>query len=63
VSLPEGFLLSVQKEQLGPHLGARQLDLLAVVGHNLIGRLQLSAASQPNDAMAAGGRLRSSRAS
>lgn len=48
VSLPEGFLLSVLKEQLGPHLGASPLDLLSVVGHNLIGRVQASAGSQPN---------------
>lgn len=48
VSLPEGFLLSVLKEQLGPHLGASTLDLLSVVGHNLIGRVQASAAAEPN---------------
>lgn len=48
VSLPEGFLLSVLKEQLGPHLGASGLDLLSVVGHNLIGRVQVSAGVQPN---------------
>jgi serine/threonine-protein kinase HipA len=42
VNLPEGFLLSVLKEQLGPHLGSRPLDLLAVVGHNMIGRVQLA---------------------
>lgn len=48
VSLPEGFLLSVLKEQLGPHLGASGLDLLSVVGHNLIGRVQVSAGTQPN---------------
>ncbi|HSW18023.1 MAG TPA: type II toxin-antitoxin system HipA family toxin [Ramlibacter sp.] len=48
VSMPEGFLLSVLKEQLGPHLGASTLDLLSVVGHNLIGRVQVSAAAQPN---------------
>jgi len=53
VSLPEGFLLSVLKEQLGPHLGAGALDLLAVVGHNLIGRVQVSAGSQPTPALAA----------
>ena len=47
VSLPEGFLLSVLKEQLGPHLGASGLDLLSVVGHNLIGRVQVSAGTQP----------------
>jgi len=48
VSLPEGFLLSVLKEQLGPHLGARTLDLLSVVGHNLIGRVQVGAGPSPN---------------
>jgi serine/threonine-protein kinase HipA len=43
VNLPEGFLLSTLKEQLGPHLGSRPLDLLAVVGRNAIGRVQLAA--------------------
>lgn len=47
VSLPEGFLLSVLKEQLGPHLGATPLDLLSVVGHNLIGRVSVSSGVQP----------------
>ncbi len=47
VSLPEGFLLSVLKQQLGPHLGARPLDLLSVVGHNMVGRVQVSAGEQP----------------
>ena len=42
MNLPEGFLLSVLKEQIGPHLGARPLDLLAVVGQNTIGRVQLA---------------------
>jgi serine/threonine-protein kinase HipA len=41
VNQPEGFLLSTLKEQLGPHLGSRPLDLLAVVGRNSIGRVQL----------------------
>lgn len=53
VSLPEGFLLSVLKEQLGPHLGASPLDLLAVVGHNLIGRCQVSAGREPAAPVAA----------
>ena len=44
VSLPEGFLLTVLKEQLGPLLGASPLDLLAAVGRNTIGRVQVSAA-------------------
>ena len=47
VSLPEGLLLSVLKEQLGPHLGASPMDLLAVVGHNMVGRVQVSAGEQP----------------
>jgi serine/threonine-protein kinase HipA len=53
VSLPEGFLLSVLKEQLGPHLGASALDLLCVVGHNLIGRVQVGRGEQPNATAAA----------
>ena len=44
VNLPEGFLLSTLKEQLGPHLGSRPLDLLAVVGRNSIGRVQVASA-------------------
>ncbi|HWL28208.1 MAG TPA: type II toxin-antitoxin system HipA family toxin [Burkholderiaceae bacterium] len=52
VSLPEGFLLTLLKEQLGPHLGARPLDLLAVVGPNLIGRVQVSAGDTLEPAMA-----------
>ena len=53
VSLPEGFLLSVLKEQLGPHLGASPIDLLSVVGHNMIGRVQVSAGTSPNPQLAA----------
>ena len=47
VNLPEGFLLSVLKEQLGPHLGSRPLDLLAVVGQNMIGRVQVGPGAAP----------------
>lgn len=43
VNLPEGFLLSELKEQLGPHLGSRPLELLCVIGQNMIGRVQVSA--------------------
>lgn len=53
VSLPEGFLLSVLKEQLGPHLGASPIDLLSVVGHNMIGRVQVSAGNSPQPQLAA----------
>ncbi len=49
VSLPEGFLLAVLKDELGPHLGAGPLDLLAVVGKNTIGRVQVA----PTDSLAA----------
>jgi serine/threonine-protein kinase HipA len=43
MNLPEGFLLSVLQEQLGPHVGASPLDLLAVVGRNAIGRIKVAA--------------------
>ena len=52
VNLPEGFLLSVLKEQLGPHLGSRPLDLLSVVGQNMIGRVQVSAGESVSAAAA-----------
>lgn len=41
MNLPEGYLLSLLKEQLGPLLGSRPLDLLAIVGANMIGRVSL----------------------
>jgi serine/threonine-protein kinase HipA len=43
MNLPEGFLLSVLMEQLGPHIGASPLNLLSVVGRNTIGRVKLAA--------------------
>jgi serine/threonine-protein kinase HipA len=43
MSLPEGFLLSLLKEQLGPHLGSTPFELLSVVGQNMIGRVQVTA--------------------
>lgn len=52
MNLPEGYLLSLLKEQLGPHLGARPLDLLAVVGPNMIGRVSLHAEGQARRAQA-----------
>jgi serine/threonine-protein kinase HipA len=42
MNLPEGFLLSVLQEQLGPHVGASPLNLLAVVGRNVIGRVKVA---------------------
>lgn len=46
MNLPEGFLLSLLKEQLGPLLGGRPLDLLALVGPNMIGRVSLHLTTQ-----------------
>ena len=42
MNMPEGFLLSVLQEQLGPHIGASPLSLLAVVGRNAIGRVKVA---------------------
>ena len=53
VNLPEGFLLATLKTQLGPHLGGRPLDLLAVVGRNSIGRVQVAAAGTLEESGAA----------
>ena len=43
MNLPEGFLLSILQEQLGPQVGASPLNLLSVVGRNAIGRVKLAA--------------------
>lgn len=42
MNLPEGFLLSVLQERLGPHVGASHLNLLSVVGRNAIGRVKVA---------------------
>lgn len=42
MNLPEGFLLSVLQEELGPHVGASPLNLLSVVGRNAIGRVKVA---------------------
>lgn len=42
MNLPEGFLLSTLQEQLGPHVGASPLNLLSVVGRNVIGRVKVA---------------------
>jgi len=43
MNLPEGYLLQVLQEQLGPHIGASPLALLSVIGRNMIGRIQVAA--------------------
>ena len=42
MNLPEGFLLSILQEQLGPHVGASPINLLSVVGRNAIGRVKVA---------------------
>eukprot|EP01034_Spumella_vulgaris_P022140 gene22140-28245_t len=42
MNLPEGFLLSVLQERLGPHVGSSPLNLLSVVGRNAIGRVKVA---------------------
>ncbi len=42
MNLPEGFLLSVLQEQLGPHVGSSPLNLLSIVGRNAIGRVKVA---------------------
>ena len=42
MNLPEGYLLQVLQEQFGPHIGASPMALLAVIGRNMIGRVQVA---------------------
>lgn len=42
MNLPEGYLLQVLQEQFGPHVGASPTALLAVIGRNMVGRLQVA---------------------
>jgi serine/threonine-protein kinase HipA len=42
MNLPEGYLLQVLQEQFGPHIGASPMALLAVIGRNMIGRMQVA---------------------
>ena len=42
MNLPEGYLLQVLQEQFGPVIGASPMALLAVIGRNMIGRIQVA---------------------
>ena len=42
MNLPEGLLLAILQEQLGPQVGASPLNLLSVVGRNAIGRVKVA---------------------
>lgn len=43
MNLPEGYLLQVLQEEFGPVVGASPTALLAVIGRNMVGRLQVAA--------------------
>lgn len=42
MNLPEGYLLQVLEERFGPLIGASPIKLLAIVGRNMVGRLQVA---------------------
>jgi serine/threonine-protein kinase HipA len=43
MNLPEGYLLQVLQEQLGPQVTGSPMALLSVIGRNMVGRLQVAA--------------------
>jgi serine/threonine-protein kinase HipA len=49
MNLPEGYLLQVLQEQLGPQITASPMALLSVVGRNMVGRIQVAAAGAKLD--------------
>jgi serine/threonine-protein kinase HipA len=49
MNLPEGYLLQVLQEQLGPQITASRMALLSVIGRNMVGRIQVAAAGAKLD--------------
>jgi serine/threonine-protein kinase HipA len=49
MNLPEGYLLQVLQEQLGPQITASPMALLSVIGRNMVGRIQVAAAGATLD--------------
>jgi serine/threonine-protein kinase HipA len=43
MNLPEGYLLQVLQEQLGPQVTGSPMALLSVIGRNMVGRVQVAA--------------------
>jgi serine/threonine-protein kinase HipA len=43
MNLPEGYLLQVLQEQLGPQITGSPMALLSVIGRNMVGRIQVAA--------------------
>lgn len=42
MNLPEGYLYRVLEEKFGPYIGASPINLLSIVGRNMIGRVQVA---------------------
>jgi serine/threonine-protein kinase HipA len=42
MNLPEGYLLQVLQEQLGPQITANPMALLSVIGRNMVGRVEVA---------------------
>jgi serine/threonine-protein kinase HipA len=42
MNLPEGYLLQVLQEEFGPHIGGSPVNLLSVIGRNMVGRTQVA---------------------
>jgi len=42
MNLPEGYLLQVLQEQLGPQVTGSPMALLSVIGRNMVGRIQVA---------------------
>src|SRR5271163_3032912 len=49
MNLPEGYLLQVLQEQLGPQVTASPMALLSIIGRNMVGRIQVAAAGAKLD--------------
>ncbi|TLZ34192.1 MAG: type II toxin-antitoxin system HipA family toxin, partial [Gammaproteobacteria bacterium] len=49
MNLPEGYLLRVLQEQIGPQITASPMALLSVIGRNMVGRIQVAAAGAKLD--------------
>jgi serine/threonine-protein kinase HipA len=42
MNLPEGYLLQILQEEFGPHVGGSPVNLLSVIGRNMVGRIQIA---------------------
>jgi serine/threonine-protein kinase HipA len=42
MNLPEGYLLQILQEEFGPHIGGSPVNLLSVIGRNMVGRVKVA---------------------